>query len=84
MTLARNVKSVLVDTGLLFGLFAAVGGVYSVETRLPRPAANRAREGYEQKVVVESGLSGTTKRLIVCLENPKRQDQMDRPVRRLG
>ena len=71
MPLATNIKSSLVDAGLIFGLFVAIGGVYSVETRLPRTVVNQGKEGYEQKVEVESGLSGTTKRLIYVLRTRK-------------
>ena len=71
MPLATNIKSSLVDAGLIFGLFVAIGGVYSVETRLPRTVVNQGKEGYEQKVKVESGLSGTTKRLIYVLRTRK-------------
>jgi len=71
MTLARNVKSTLVDTGLIVGLLMAVGAVYHVEIRLPRHEVNKAREGYEEKVDFETGLSGTTKRLTYVLRTRK-------------
>ena len=71
MPLGTNIKSSLVDAGLIFGLFVAIGGVYSIETRLPRTVVNQGKEGYEQKVEVESGLSGTTKRLIYVLRTRK-------------
>ena len=40
MTLRRKFKSIWVDAGLILGLILAVGTVYSVESRMPRPAAN--------------------------------------------
>ena len=71
MTLARNMKSTLVDTGLIVGLIVAVWGVYNVEIRLPRAESNKGKEGYEEKVEVESGLSGTTKRHTYVLRTKK-------------
>ncbi len=75
MTLNRNVKSILVDTALIVGLILAVGVVYSVETRMPRPAASEVREGYEEKVEFETGLSGTTKRSTYVLRTRKDKAQ---------
>ena len=83
MTFTGKLKSSLVDTGLIVGLMLAVGGVYSVETRLPRTNVDQAKEGYEEKVEIETGLSGTTKRTHLRPANEKRQGEMDRPVRRL-
>jgi len=71
MTLGTKMKSILVDAGLILGLILAVGAVYSVETRLPRPEVVNAKEGYEKKVVVEEGLSGTTQRTMYILRTKK-------------
>jgi hypothetical protein len=71
MALPKKMTSVLLDMGLVVGLIAALGGVYTVETHLPRPQVKQAREGYEEKVVVETGLSGTTKRHTYVLRTRK-------------
>jgi Squalene-hopene cyclase C-terminal domain/Prenyltransferase and squalene oxidase repeat len=71
MTLAERIKSISIDTGLLVGLMLAVAGVYSVETRLPRRQAGKAKEGYEEKVEVEKGLSGTTEHRTYVLRTRK-------------
>ena len=64
-------KSTLVDTGLIVGLIVAVWGVYNVEIRLPRAESNKGKDGYEEKVEVESGLSGTTERHTYVLRTKK-------------
>jgi prenyltransferase beta subunit len=91
MTVAKKMMSVWVDTGLTIGLILALGGVYSVETRLPRPAVNAVEEGnavnevkkadekevaevktgYEKKIKVEKGLSGTTEIVTYVLRTKK-------------
>jgi squalene cyclase len=71
MTLGVKLKSILMDMGLILGLIVAVAAVYSVETRLPRPVVNPVKEGYEAKVEVEKGLSGTTKRTTYVLRTRK-------------
>ncbi len=71
MNLAEKMKIILIDTGLLLGLMLAVAGVYSIETRLPRHETGKAKEGYEEKVVVEKGLSGTTERRTYFLRTKK-------------
>jgi hypothetical protein len=71
MPLAKTMMSIWVDAGLTVGLILAVGVVYSVETRLPRPEANEVKKGYDKKVEVETGLSGTTKRITYVLRTRK-------------
>jgi hypothetical protein len=73
MALVRKTMGVLVDIGLYLGLIVALWGVYSVETRLPRPQVAKARDGYVPHVTVEKGLSGTTK--IVTYELRTRPDK---------
>lgn len=64
MALAPDRRSVLLDAGLYLGLILALWIVYSVETRLPRPRAEAAMEGYVPRIRVESGLSGATTTVI--------------------
>ena len=71
MNLVEKLKSLLIDTGLLVGLLLAVAGVYSVETRLPRTHAAKPKEGYEEKVEIEKGLSGTTEHRTYVLRTRK-------------
>ena len=71
MNLVERLKSILIDTGLLVGLLLAVAGVYNVETRLPRTQAPKPKEGYEAKVEIEKGLSGTTERRTYVLRTRK-------------
>jgi Squalene-hopene cyclase C-terminal domain/Prenyltransferase and squalene oxidase repeat len=71
MPLAKTMMSIWVDAGLTVGLILAVGVVYSVETRLPRPEASEVKKGYDKKVEVETGLSGTTKRITYVLRTRK-------------
>jgi hypothetical protein len=71
MTLTGKLKNTLVDTALIVGLMLAVAAVYNVETRLPRRKVDLAKEGYEEKVVIETGLSGTTKRSTYVLRTRK-------------
>jgi hypothetical protein len=71
MMLINKMKSTLVDSGLVVGLIVAVGAVYSVETRLPRPGVNQVKEGYVEKVEFEKGLSGTTQHRTYVLRTKK-------------
>src|SRR5262249_38307826 len=73
MALVQKTKDVLVDTGLYFGLVAALWGVSIVETRLPRSEANKVKEGYVRHFTLEKGLSGTTR--IVTYELRTRPDK---------
>ena len=71
MTVTGKIKTALVDAALVFGLVVAVAGVYNVETRLPRPKLASAKAGYEEKIEVEKGLSGTTERRTYVLRTKK-------------
>ena len=71
MNLVEKLKSLLIDTGLLVGLMLAVAVVYSVETRLPRTHVDKPKEGYEEKVEIETGLSGTTEHRTYVLRTRK-------------
>jgi hypothetical protein len=71
MTSTGKLKSSLVDMALIVGLMLAVAGVYNVETRLPRAKVDAEKDGYEEKVVIETGLSGTTKRSTYVLRTRK-------------
>ncbi len=71
MTLTGKIKTMLADAALVFGLFLAIAGVYNVETRLPRPKLAESKTGYEEKIEVEKGLSGTTERRTYVLRTKK-------------
>jgi hypothetical protein len=50
MTFDSKMNRIWVDAGLVLGLIVAVGAVYSVETRMPRPAANRVTADHAKMV----------------------------------
>jgi len=50
MTFDSKMSRIWVDAGLVLGLIMAVGAVYSVESQLPRPVANKVTEEDAAKV----------------------------------